>query len=116
MRGEAHRLTEAVAIDATVPATVDPGAPPHRRRLRLSVAALVAMMTAYVVVFGRFTSIQHSNFGTFGFDMGIFDQGIWLLSRFREPFVTVRGLNYFGNHSNYTTLAFVPGEPFGRNT
>jgi uncharacterized membrane protein len=69
---------------------------------------LVAIMTVYVVVFGRLTWNQHANFGTYGFDMGIFDQGIWLLSRFREPFVTVRGLNYFGNHSNYTTVLFVP--------
>jgi len=69
---------------------------------------LAGLIAAYVVVFGRLTWAQQSNFGTFGFDMGIYDQGIWLLSRFQEPFVTVRGLNYFGHHVNPITLLFVP--------
>lgn len=69
---------------------------------------LAAMVAAYVAVFATLTWAQQSNFGTFGFDMGIYDQGIWLLSRFEEPFVTVRGLNYFGHHVNLLTLVFVP--------
>ena len=66
------------------------------------------MLLVYVVVFGTLTWRQQSNFGTFGFDMGIYDQGIWLLSRFHTPFVTVRGLNYFGHHVNPITVLFVP--------
>ena len=71
-------------------------------------AVLMAMMAAYVLVFGTLTWRQQSNFGTFGFDMGIYDQAIWLLSRLKEPFVTVRGLNYFGHHVNPVTVLFVP--------
>lgn len=69
---------------------------------------LAAMMLTYVGVFGTLTWSQQSNFGTFGFDMGIYDQGIWLLSQFKVPFDTVRGLNYFGHHVNLVTVAFVP--------
>ncbi len=69
---------------------------------------LLGIVTVYVVVFGTLTWRQQSNFGTFGFDMGIYDQGIWLVSRFREPMLTVRGLNYFGHHVNIITLLFVP--------
>jgi len=65
-------------------------------------------MSVYVAVFGTLTWRQQSNFGTFGFDMGIYDQGIWLLSRFKTPFDTVRGLNYFGHHVNLITLLLVP--------
>lgn len=72
------------------------------------VLVLVSMMASYVVVFGTLTWMQQTNFGTFGFDMGIYDQGIWLLSRFKTPFDTVRGLNYFGHHVNLITVAFVP--------
>jgi uncharacterized membrane protein len=90
----------------------DAGAEPRARRRavadRRPLAVLVALVLAYVVVFGRLTWAQQSNFGTFGFDMGIYDQGIWLLSRFKNPFVTVRGLEYFGHHVNPVTLAFVP--------
>ncbi len=69
---------------------------------------LAGLVGAYVLVFGTLTWAQQSNFGTFGFDMGIYDQGIWLLSRFKTPFDTVRGLNFFAHHANFITVAFVP--------
>lgn len=69
---------------------------------------LAGLVATYIAVFGTLTWAQQSNFGTFGFDLGIYDQGIWLLSRFREPFVTVRGLHYFGHHVNALTVLFVP--------
>ncbi len=69
---------------------------------------LMVAVAVYIGVFAPLTWKQHHNFGTFGFDMGIFDQGIWLLSRFKVPFVTVRGLHYFGNHVNLTTTILVP--------
>lgn len=72
------------------------------------VIVLGVAILLYVFVFGTLTWRQQSRFGTFGFDMGIYDQGIWLVSRWKEPFVTVRGLNYFGHHVNLITLLFVP--------
>ncbi len=72
------------------------------------VTALVAMMLVYIAVFGTLTYQQQSNYGTYGFDMGIYDQGIWLVSHFHNPFVTIRGLDYFGHHVNIITLLFVP--------
>ncbi|MBW3557137.1 MAG: DUF2079 domain-containing protein [Actinobacteria bacterium] len=69
---------------------------------------LAAMVTIYCAVFGWLTWHQQANYGTFGFDMGIHDQGIWLLSRLRTPFVTVRGLHYFGHHLNLVSLLLVP--------
>ena len=71
--------------------------------------ALGVMVGVYVWVFGNLTWSQQSNFGTFGFDMGIYDQGIWLLSRLRlNPFDTVRGLPLFAHHVNLILWLFVP--------
>lgn len=50
----------------------------------------------------------HSRFGTHTFDMAIFDQGVWLLSRFKEPFVTIRGLNLFADHTSYILVLIAP--------
>jgi uncharacterized membrane protein len=72
------------------------------------VGVLSAMVTLYALVFGRLTWVQQSHFGTFGFDMGIFDQQIWLLSRFKEPFITLRGLSLWGNHVNPNVFLLVP--------
>ena len=81
---------------------------PSVEQLTSPVTVLGASVAAYSLIFGVLTWNQQSRFATFGFDMGIFDQGIWLVSRFKEPFVTVRGLNYFGNHVNVITVLFVP--------
>lgn len=66
------------------------------------------MILGFIVVFGTLSYRQQVLLGTFGFDLGIFDQGIWLLSQFQDPFVTVRGLNFFGNHLNLTAVLLVP--------
>ena len=50
--------------------------------------------------FIRLSMLRYDRFHTFGFDLGIYDQGIWLLSRAKDPFVTIRGLEFFGHHTN----------------
>ncbi len=66
------------------------------------------MVGVWSVTFIVLGSLRHVRFGTFGFDLGIYDQGTWLLSRFQDPFVTVRGLELFGHHLNLILLLFVP--------
>src|SRR2546426_10533354 len=69
---------------------------------------LVFMAVIWSTVFIRLCWLRQDRFGTFGFDLGIYDQGIWLMSRFKDPFVTVRGLELFGHHMNPVLLLFVP--------
>ena len=70
--------------------------------------ALGTMVVAWSAVFILLGWRQQERFATFGFDLGIYDQAIWLLSRFRDPFITVRGLDFFGHHLNPVLVAFVP--------
>jgi uncharacterized membrane protein len=51
---------------------------------------------------------RYQRFGVYTFDFGIFDQGLWLLSRFEDPFVTLRGLNLFADHSSYIMVLLIP--------
>lgn len=71
----------------------------------LPVAILIG---AYVLWFGHLSVAVHDGYGTPGYDMGIFDQGVWLLSRFHAPFVTVMGRNLFGDHTSFILLLAVP--------
>jgi uncharacterized membrane protein len=71
-------------------------------------AGLAAMVLLYVAYFGDLTWRQQSNFGTFGFDMGIFDQEIWEASRFGSTFLTTRGLSMWANHVNPIIYLLVP--------
>jgi uncharacterized membrane protein len=69
---------------------------------------LALLMAAYVLRFGLLSVQVHDGYGTPGYDMGIFDQGVWLLSRFHAPFVTVMGRNLFGDHTSFILLLAVP--------
>ena len=51
---------------------------------------------------------HHDNFGTWSYDMGIYDQGFWLVSRGGQSFMTVRGMEFWGHHLNLIVVAFVP--------
>ncbi|MGI9022085.1 MAG: DUF2079 domain-containing protein, partial [Acidimicrobiales bacterium] len=67
-------------------------------------ALLVVAVLVYCAVFLRWSFRQHDGLGTLAFDLGIFDQGVWLLSRFKSPFVTVNGRNLFGDHTSFILL------------
>ncbi len=69
---------------------------------------LAGIVLAYVVIFGRLTWIQQSNFGTTDYDMGVFDQEIWLAAHHLNPFLTIRGLNMWANHVNPIIYLLVP--------
>ena len=71
----------------------------------LPVAVLIG---AYTLRFSLLSVQVHDGYGTPGYDMGIFDQGVWLLSRFHAPFVTVMGRNLFGDHTSFILLLAVP--------
>jgi uncharacterized membrane protein len=63
--------------------------------------------TIFAVVFGRLGVQNHRNFGTWSFDMGIYDQAFWLVSR-GESWITVRGIDMWGHHTNLIAFAFAP--------
>jgi uncharacterized membrane protein len=74
----------------------------------LGLIALGLVVAAFVGIFVAQTWALHRHFGTYGFDVGIYDQGTWLLSRLKAPFVTVRGLNLFGEHASYILVLVAP--------
>lgn len=69
---------------------------------------LVVAVALWVIVLANYCTLRYRTYGTFGFDLGIYDQGIWLLSRFQDPFVTIRGLPLLAHHFNAILVALVP--------
>lgn len=72
------------------------------------VSVLVAAMAIYAGWFTFWSIIRFDAFQAPGFDLGIYDQGLWLLSHFKEPFITVLGLNLFGDHASFIVALLVP--------
>lgn len=69
---------------------------------------LASLVAAYASVFGHLTWRQHANWRSLGFDTGIYDQGMWLLSEGRTPFLTMRGMDYWGHHVAIVGYLFAP--------
>ena len=105
-----ERVTGTVAADASAATPSDPLTaggqatgwldPP-----RLLLVAAVAIWAGVLVHLG---DLRQDRFATFGFDLGIYDQAIWLISHGRDPFITVRGLETFGHHVNPVFFLVAP--------
>ena len=75
------------------------------RRANIAMASIVAVWVGW---FGYLALHRFHGIGFGSFDLGIFDQGLWLLSTFQEPFVTLRGLHLFADHASYIMFLLVP--------
>jgi len=69
---------------------------------------LAGATIGYIWLFSYWTMRNYDGFGITAFDFGIYDQGVWLLSEFKEPFVTVMGRHLFGDHTSFILVPLVP--------
>ncbi len=73
-----------------------------RRRWPETVLALA--IAGYVTLFAWKQYLKLYALHYPDFDLAIFYQGVWLLSRGETPFVTVRGLHLFADHATFVNL------------
>ncbi|MGA9275408.1 DUF2079 domain-containing protein [Ilumatobacter sp.] len=102
-------MTELVE-EATDPGPSDDGPRWRDRWSRITPAQIVmaAVVIGYVAYFTRRTLDIHHALGTATYDSALYDQGVWLLSRFDTPFVTLMGRNLFGDHASFILVLLVP--------
>ncbi len=68
---------------------------------------IYALTAAYMFIFSVLIAIKYYNFG-YGHDLGFFNQWLWLTSNARSIFVTLRGINIFGDHLDLVLLLLIP--------
>lgn len=67
-----------------------------------------AMALAHALWMSWLQVDMHLGLGTFAYDVGLYDQGVWLLSRGEAPFVTLMGRNMLGDHASLILFFVVP--------
>lgn len=80
-------------------------------RPRLPAPSTIGVMTMVGLHAWWSTRLQwdiHRGLGTSAYDVGLYDQGTWLLSRFKAPFVTLMGRNLLGDHASIVMFLLVP--------
>ena len=70
--------------------------------------ALLVMCIAHAAWMSWIAIDLHNGLGTFSYDVGLYDQGLWLLSRGHAPFVTLMGRNLLGDHASLILLLLLP--------
>jgi uncharacterized membrane protein len=70
--------------------------------------AITLLVLLYVIWFIHLSLKEYYNYGDAPFDLSIFNQGLWLISHFHVPFVTVMGRNLFGDHTSFVLFLFAP--------
>jgi len=99
-------MSEVSAIDDAVESVS------ARRRRVVPPTAPQVLLVGAVVLWTWYFSVRslttHHGLGTSSYDSALYDQGMWLLSRFDAPFVTLMGRNLFGDHTSFVLLALVP--------
>jgi uncharacterized membrane protein len=118
----------AVEVDVGVVDETPPAAPLVRRRWsergvetardigivcrdNAAPICLVLTLCGITIWAGLFVSLgvrNHRNFGTWSFDMAIYDQAFWLVSQGGQTFMTVRGIDVWGHHLNLIAYVFAP--------
>jgi uncharacterized membrane protein len=68
----------------------------------------VTFVCVYVAYYLRLSYFLYDHYGMSAFDLGIFDQAVWLISRGRAPWVTLRGLHILADHSSLILYLIAP--------
>ena len=71
-------------------------------------ALFAAMVLIWTWYFTWLTLRIHHGLGTSSYDLGLYDQGVWLLSRLKAPFVTLMGRNLMGDHTSFILVFLAP--------
>lgn len=78
------------------------------RRITWPQVLMALVVVGYIAYFTRRSLDIHHALGTSSYDSALYDQGVWLLSRFETPFVTLMGRNLFGDHTSFILVLLVP--------
>ena len=79
-----------------------------RVTFRAKNTGVIVLVVAYLVWFIHLSLALYWSYGDPPFDLAIFDQGLWLISHFHVPFVTIMGRNLFGDHTSFVLYLFAP--------
>ena len=86
----------------------DVGSRGDLRRHGLGIAASALLIVAYYWYFAHVSTSAYRGYAYRTFDLGFYDQGVWLLSRLHAPYITLVGRDLFGDHAQFSLLALVP--------
>lgn len=106
--GDIVEIDDDTSVDDVDEPHVGQWSPARLTSVEPATWVVVLLVAAYTAYFTNRTLDIHHGLGTASYDSALYDQGVWLLSRFETPFVTLMGRNLFGDHTSFILLLLVP--------
>ena len=69
---------------------------------------LFLLPTLFFFIYSFASIIRHLHLGSFGYDLGIYTQVLWLYSQFEVPLSSIRGTNIWGDHFAPSFMLLAP--------
>ena len=69
---------------------------------------IILILCLFTLLYGFLVTYRHLTFQTHAFDLGLYDQVIWLYSRLQIPYSTIREMVIVSDHFHPILLLFVP--------
>jgi len=80
----------------------------RRRNFAFLLVVLVCLVFTFYLLWLQLR--RYACLGAYAFDLGIFQQAVWLMAHGKTPFVTVRGMNILGDH--FTPVLYIVAIPY----
>jgi uncharacterized membrane protein len=80
----------------------------RRSALRLPAWAALGSAAIFSATIGSYALENHRLYGTNGYDLGLYDQTFWLISRLLPNYSTGAGINMVGSHANLLLYPLAP--------
>ena len=102
------KLLDHLGNDGAVESTAVTSSVERLKKVNAWTWAVIVLCAAHAVWMSWLQVDVHRGLGTFAYDVGLYDQGLWLLSRGHSPFVTLMGRNLFGDHASLILIFLIP--------
>ncbi len=79
-----------------------------RGKFSLTDIFVYLMIIVFAAIYAFMSVWKHNSFQTFGWDLAIFDQGIWQWSQFKIPYSSFHDLPWLADHFNPILITIAP--------
>jgi uncharacterized membrane protein len=76
--------------------------------MRKGITLAILICTVFFLAYTTLSIVRHNNYGSFGFDLGIYDQIVWEYAHFKNPITTVHHYPFTSIFTDHIELTLIP--------
>src|SRR3990167_290836 len=69
---------------------------------------VIATVIIFSIIYALMSIVKHNSFQTFGWDLAVFDHGIWQWAHFKIPYSSFHDLPWLADHFHLILITLAP--------